>query len=89
MPVIRIDQDVYREIQLRVDQENVFRDTPNTVLRRLLKIDTNSLIPSGATLYDLIRTVVLSKGKRRSNALKTISDRFNAFGWTKEEHPNE
>ena len=45
--VIRIDEEVYRWLQ---EQGRVFDDTPNSVLRRIARLDSNS--PAKATAAD-------------------------------------
>lgn len=77
MPVIRIDGAVFRELQLR---GNALQDTPNTTLRRELKIDTDSA-PDGLTLFDLMHTAVSTRGKTADAALREIKRRFYTFGW--------
>jgi hypothetical protein len=47
---VRVDEDVYRELERRIE---TFADTPNTVLRRLLGLDAGgqARVAEAATLY--------------------------------------
>lgn len=78
MPVIRIDDDVFRELQLRAQQG--FKDRPNYVIRRLLKIDTESTGGSGFTVFELL--VQYLEGK--PEAMNEIHRRFRTFGWVRD-----
>lgn len=78
MPVMRVDNDVYRELQLRVNQDNIFKDTPNQVLRRVLRIDTADTQGTGSSLFELMVKYFQDNDKF---ALNEMHRRFLAFGW--------
>lgn len=74
MPTVRISDEVWRELQLRAVG---FKDTPDSTLRRVLKIDTESS-PHGETVFDLM---VKYLGKGDKAALAEVYRRFREFGW--------
>ena len=47
MPTIRVDQEVYETLQ---DMAEPLRDRPNTVLRRVLDLDAQTLDPKPRSL---------------------------------------
>lgn len=78
MPVIRIDDAVWRELQMRAVG---LKDTPNSALRRVLKIDTESA-PSGETVFDLlVKYITATSGRQKSKVMAEIKRRFITFGW--------
>jgi hypothetical protein len=78
LPVMRVDDDVFRELQLRVNQDRVFKDTPNQVLRRVLRIDTADTQGTGNSLFELL---VKYFERYDKNAIDEVHRRFRAFGW--------
>lgn len=77
--VIRISDAVWKELQLRAHS---LEDTPDSVLRRELKIDTEATKGSGVTLFQLLWVYLNdSSRKQKKHAMDEIKRRFTWFGW--------
>lgn len=77
MPTIRVDNDVWREMQIRAE---AFKDSPNDVLRRVLGLDARQ---NDTTLFDLVVMMLKSRGKKKEATITEIRRRCVAYGWIK------
>lgn len=79
MPVIRVSDDVWRELQLRAVGLN---DTPDSTLRRVLNVDTDSTKGKGTTLFQLMQLYLAESSRtQKAHIMQEIKRRFTTFGW--------
>lgn len=79
MPVLRVSEDVYRELQLRAVGLN---DTPDSTLRRVLGIDEDATKGKGTTLFMLIQLYLAESSRaQKKHIMDEIRRRFTVCGW--------
>lgn len=79
MPVIRISDTVFRELQLRAVG---LEDTPDSTLRQILGIPTEGKGRKLMSIFELMQAYLATQSRTvKADTMQEIKHRFETFGW--------